>query len=176
MFGYAAFAQPAFAALGSYNYALSIIEAFTAGDIQVGGFFVTVTENISVLDLPNGGRPYSVSITEPQSIADAAVGLANYVGVVSESILSEYDAEAVVATFVTFITEALTVNNTQSAILQFGGFVTEGIGINDINQVAAAFNKAQTENINLLDSPIGFAWVKIDNTEGTQWVLIDNRQ
>jgi len=58
----------------------------------------------------------------------------------------------------------------------FVSIVAENGDVADIDQVAATFRYLVVENINLGDAPLGFAWVKIDNTEGTQWVLIDNRQ
>jgi hypothetical protein len=139
MFGYAAYAQPAYAALGGVY------------------FVVTLTENIAVVDTEAALRTQFASILE--------------------SIISETDAEAVVATFVTFITEAM-----QAADINIGNAyypnitISEGITAADINNIAATFRYAVSENIDFRDAPIGFAWVKIDNTEGTQWVLIDNRQ
>lgn len=120
MFGYAAFAQPAFAALAG------------------------------------GANVYAVSITE--------------------AILSEADSEAVSATFIAFIAEALAVADTPSSSLNSGVFVVENINTAAYGVGTKIFNAAITEPINLLDAPIGFAWVKIDNTEGTTWTLIDNRQ
>jgi hypothetical protein len=52
----------------------------------------------------------------------------------------------------------------------------ENINLADSPFGAGTFVKSATENINLLEAPLGFAWVKIDNTESTQWVLVDNRQ
>ena len=158
MFGYAAFAQPAFAALGGSFYVLSITEA------------------INVLAATNGGRPYADTVIEAFTAGDLPSVVALFSSVVSEAILSDYDAEAVIATFITFITEALSVANAQTALVSFVSGATENINLADINQVAATFRYSTTENINLLDVPLGAAWVKIDNTEGTTWTLIDNRQ
>ena len=54
--------------------------------------------------------------------------------------------------------------------------VVENITLNDPVNALATFYVADTENITLGEAPLGFAWVKIDNTESTQWVLVDNRQ
>jgi len=158
MFGYAAFAQPAFAALAPVAYSSSI------------------TEVLSLLDIATGGKAYADATIEAFTVRDLESVVAAFVSVVSESILAEYDAEAVVATFITSITEAIRASESSSVVLNFVAKTIENVSLADINQVAVTFNKAQTENVNLLDTPIGFAWVKIDNTESTQWVLIDNRQ
>lgn len=140
MFGYAAYAQPAYAALGGVY------------------FVVTLTENIAVADTEAALRTQFASILE--------------------SIISETDAEAVVATFVTFITESLAAADINVGAAYYPNIsISEGITAADINNIAATFRYNTIENITFPpDAPIGFAWVKIDNTEGTQWVLIDNRQ
>jgi hypothetical protein len=54
--------------------------------------------------------------------------------------------------------------------------VAENISAADFLFVTTQFNSVVQENINLADAPLGFAWIKIDNTEGTTWTLVDNRQ
>lgn len=158
MFGYAGFAQPAFAALAPVAYTSSI------------------TEVIILLDSVTGGRAYSAAITEAFTAGDLESVVALFAGAVSEAILSDYDAEAVVATFIAFITENFGVADVKTAVGAFAGTVAENMVLTAYNNVIATQNVSTVENINLLDAPIGFAWVKIDNTEGTTWTLVDNRQ
>jgi hypothetical protein len=54
--------------------------------------------------------------------------------------------------------------------------VVENVSVLDAALGFGTYAKAAIEPLNLLDAPIGFAWVKIDNTEGTTWALVDNRQ
>ena len=198
MFGYAAFAQPAFAALGSSIYVVSISEGATLADLSLGqatfntvlieaftgtdsssvitSFIGQALEPITSTDSSTVVKTQFAVINEPQSIADAALGIANFVGFISESILSEADSEAVVATFITYITEAFVAADTPSTTINMLVTVSENVTLQDINDVVATFRYSAVENINLTDAPLGFAWVKIDNTESTQWVLIDNRQ
>ena len=140
MFGYAAYAQPAYAALGSAY------------------FVVSLTEGITVADFEDSLRTQFASVLE--------------------GIISETDSEAVVASFVAFITESLQAADINVGTAYYPNIsISEGITANDINNIAATFRYSVTEPITLnAETPIGFAWVKIDNTEGTQWVLIDNRQ
>lgn len=198
MFGYAAFAQPAYAALGSSIYVVSIsegatladsslglatfntvlIEAFTSADSSsvVTSFVGNVVENSGFLDAAIPLRTQFAVINEPQSIADAALGIANFIGSLSESILVVTDSEVVVATFITYITEAFAAADTPSTTINMVVTTSENVTLQDVNNVAATFRYSAIENINLVDAPIGFAWVKINNTEGTTWTLIDNRQ
>ena len=140
MFGYAAFAQPAYAALGG-SY-----------------FVVSLSEGITVADIEDAVRTQFASVIE--------------------QIIAETDSEAVVASFVAFITESMQIADINVGAAYYPNIsISEGITANDINAIAATFRYSVTEPITLnAETPIGFAWVKIDNTEGTQWVLIDNRQ
>ena len=81
------------------------------------------------------------------------------------------------ASYYVNVLEVLTsADNTNTAKIIFGN-VTENLNLTDLPvALTAIFNTFITENINFLETPIGFAWVKIDNTEGTQWVLINNTQ
>lgn len=54
--------------------------------------------------------------------------------------------------------------------------LAESISFGTYSACYGSFVKVVSEPISLLEVPIGFAWVKIDNTEGTTWTLIDNRQ
>lgn len=117
MFGYAAFAQPSFAALSGSIYAVTISEGATLADLNLGQ-----------------------------------------------------------ATFNTVLIEAFTSTDSSSVITNFVGLAIEPITSADSNTVVRTQFAVINEPVNLLDAPIGFAWVKIDNTESTQWVLVDNRQ
>ena len=124
-----------------------------------------------------GGSYFVVTLSEDITVLDTAAALRTQFASVLEGIISETDSEAVVATFVTFITETLQAADINVGTAYYPNVsISEGITAADINEVAATFVKSATENINFTDAPIGFAWVKIDNTESTQWVLIDNRQ
>lgn len=140
MFGYAAFAQPSYAALGG-SY-----------------FVVTLSEDIAVADFESALRTQFATI--------------------SEAITSAVEAEAVVASFVAFITEAMQVADINVGIATYTtSAVTEAVNISDINDVVATFRYSVTEQIMMdRDAYLVFYWVKINNSESTDWVLIDNRQ
>jgi hypothetical protein len=81
------------------------------------------------------------------------------------------------ASYYVNISEALTSADNVNALRTAFGNITENLNSADLPvALTAIFNTFITENINFLETPIGFAWVKIDNTEGTQWVLINNTQ
>jgi hypothetical protein len=138
MFGYASFAQPTFAGLGSSNYVLSISEDFSIAD------------NESVL------KTLFASISEP--------------------ILSDYDAEVVIATFFAYITENLNPADASTALASFTSEIIESVVYKDSESSIKTQYATGVENINLAEAPIGFAWIKINDSQTTQWVLIDNRQ
>jgi archaellum component FlaG (FlaF/FlaG flagellin family) len=117
MFGYASFATPTFADLGSQLY---------IGD---------ALENVT--------------------LADSSTGFGTFVSVILESITNA-DSITVLVSFVSSATE-----NT--------GYADSAISL---RTQFAVINEPQS----IADAPLGFAWIKIDNTESTQWVLIDNRQ
>ena len=158
MFGYAAFAQPAFAALAPVAYSSAIVETLSLLDSSIGGFLL------------------SSSITEAFTAGDLESVVGLFASAVSEGILADYDAEVVVATFITYITENFNVTDIETVVSTFAGTVAENMVLAAYNNVITIQNVSTVENINLIAVPIGFAWVKIDNTESTQWVLIDNRQ
>ena len=54
--------------------------------------------------------------------------------------------------------------------------VIEAVTIADINDVIATFRYSVTEPMTVEDARLVAAWLKINNTESTDWVLIDNRQ
>jgi hypothetical protein len=117
MFGYAGFAQPAFAALGKPFYLLSVSESIVAADLNT-----------------------------------------------------------VLTAFVVVKTESITIANAQTASVSFVSSASEALTATDIITTLRTAYGVVIEEQNIADAPIGFAWVKIDNTEGTTWTLIDNRQ
>jgi len=198
MFGYSSFATPTFADLGSQLYIGDALENFTAADssTKLATFFAViaepitnadsssalaifvslVSENAGYADAPTVIKTMYVDITEPQTITNAATVIANFVASRTEGITAADNAQGIFAFFAA-ITEALTVANAQTATVYYvNNAVIEALNVADIDQVAATFRPSAIENITLGDAPLGFAWVKIDNTESTQWVLVDNRQ
>jgi ribosomal silencing factor RsfS len=176
MFGYAAFAQPTFAGLGSSNFVLFITEGFASGDSVVGGYALNITENIEVLDFTPGGFAYISEITEAFTTGDLESVAALFARAVFENILFNEAEKAVVATFITFITEALQAADTPTGAASFVSVVTENVNLADIESPLRTQYALLVEPLAINVEQNGFAWVKIDNTESTQWVLIDNRQ
>lgn len=138
MFGYAAYGQASYAALGS-SY-----------------FIATLSEDITVADVESVLRTQAASISEGILPAEVSSSLFAVVANIIEA-LQTTDASTAVATF-----------NSSNVI--------ETLSIDDTGGVVRTQYAISTEPISLTDAPIGFAWVKIDNTESTQWVLVDNRQ
>jgi len=157
--------------------AVAITEALTVANAQTAilVFVANINENINLADFSLGNTTQNVSINEPQTIQDAATVIANFSASRTEVITANDNVQGIFAFFAA-ITEALTVANAQTAILVFVANINENINLADFSLGNTTQYPVITENINLLDAPIGFAWVKIDNTESTQWVLIDNRQ
>jgi len=75
-----------------------------------------------------------------------------YTGDISESIISETDAEVVVATFITVISEAISAMADIPAYTALGS-VTENLTANDVNAGLANFVSSISESINPADVP-----------------------
>ena len=167
------------------------------GIFFVNGFAGSVTESTTLSDSTNTAASFVSAITEP-ILAEIDIGslIATFSAAITEPILAEIDIGSLIATFSSAITETLAYADLDTAIriqisnileslsladaklvqAAFNGVSIENITVQEVFSVISTYNKSQVENIGLGDAPIGFAWVKIDNTESTQWVLIDNRQ
>jgi len=123
-----------------------------------------------------GGAYYFTAISEDVSLADNESVLKTLFASISENIISDYDAEVVIATFFTYITESLGVADASTVLTSFVSAINETITCNDSESVIKTQYATGVENINFIDAPLGFAWIKINDSQTTQWVLIDNRQ
>ena len=105
----------------------------------------------------------------------ATLGTSAYSVAVLE-VFSAGDVETVITAFKSVILENLTNADISLCGSVYPVLITESQSFGDLSLSGYIYNASSTENINLLAAPAGFAWVKIDNTESTTWVLIDNRQ
>ena len=138
MFGYAAFAQPTFAGLGSNQFSVNISEAITYADVQ----------------------------------SSLRTTFAN----ISESIISDIDIDAIIATFSASISESLTASDSSNVNANFISAILENFKTGDIPSAIKIHNSFQKEGITINDKLLGAAWIKIDDSQPTNWVIIDNRQ
>jgi len=68
------------------------------------------------------------------------------------------------------------VANAQIMIAAFVGAIVENLSLNDQKTLIANFVSSASERITLDSLPIGWGWIRIDDSETTEWVLIDNSQ
>ena len=90
--------------------------------------------------------------------------------------LSAADSSTTSASFASLITEALTPADSAVCGLAFSTAILESLTVQDIEQAIRQTNAISVENISITDILLAAAWVKINNTESTNWELIDNRQ
>jgi hypothetical protein len=121
------------------------------------------------------GALYVVDVLEGFNVSSVEDGLRTSFGDVLEVLVSGDSSSSVFAASVSIV-EALVASESITSIGSFVGNVSENINSRDLAPALRTQFALQAENINLLETPLGFAWIKIDNTESTQWVLIDNRQ
>jgi hypothetical protein len=155
----------------------AIIETLTALETNnaIASLLSSISENINVNDAEVLIATFTSAITESTTLTDNVSVITAFVSSLFET-LSIAELETIKQMCNSNITESLSFADTQAALIVFVKSIIESIALADTALGPASYANTATENINLLDAPIGFAWVKIDNTEGTQWVLIDNRQ
>ena len=82
----------------------------------------------------------------------AAIGVV-YTGSISESIIAETDSEVVVATFITAITEAITLAD--SIIGGYSVAITENLNPIDLSSAGQAFNETILETLTVFENSLG---------------------
>ena len=90
------------------------------------------------------------------------------------SVIAETDSEVVVATFITAITEAITLAD--SIIGGYSVAITENLNPIDKETVIASFNSIIKESFSINDSSFPRGWFIIDDSQSITWVTIDNSQ
>jgi len=136
----------------------------------------SITEAVTYADALSSIKTTFANISEGVTSADSLAAGLYYVASIIESVLTETDSESVIVTFVTSISEAMTVADAQTAITIFNSSILENINPTDVPTVKATFAKSQNEPITASDVLLAAAWIKINDTQITNWTLIDNRQ
>ena len=109
-------------------------------------------------------------------VEDSADIAATFAASVLEVIISKTSSQAVVATFITYISEAMSLEDAQTVNAAYNNDVTENISIQDTSSGPVIFAVSNIENITVADLLLVAAWIRINTDETTDWVLIDNRQ
>jgi hypothetical protein len=178
MFGYAAFAQSPYASLGSTRYAVALTEAFTSGDSQslTAAFVSAITEALTSADVNVGIKIHNSAITEAITLAELESVVAAFVSAISEPLSVNNTQDGIIVIVVGLI-ENLGILDSPTAVATFVDiFVTETLSLNDNNVGIGNFASSVAEPIIVDSLPIGWGWIRIDDSETTEWVLIDNRQ
>lgn len=156
----------------------------------VGRNSVNVSNNTNVYF----ANAYNISVSEPTTVLDSAVRITPVS--ITELITSVADIEDTSITFSKTVTENLIAYDASTTLASFvanasesttlveypiGGDVylinaIEALALNDAEIGVKIHNASTDEPISVLYVTECFGWGTIDNTESTQWVLIDNRQ
>jgi hypothetical protein len=135
-----------------------------------------VSETTTILDVPTEIFPVFVYVTE--SITDLT-DIESTVLIFSKSVTEDlvvYDASTTAASFVANASESATLVDYPVGGGIYPTSATENLALNDTEIGVKIHNASTDEPINVLYVTECFGWGTIDNTESTQWVLIDNRQ
>jgi hypothetical protein len=153
-------------------------ETIASADSLLAGtaFVSSILENLVVSDSPAVLKTFNVSISEPQTIQDAANVIAAFISNISESTTIQESIIGVAAKIITDVTEAILVSNAQTAVVSFVSNINEGIIVADNEATTKTQYAIVVEPLTLNTEQNIFAWVKIENIQSTQWILIDNRQ
>jgi hypothetical protein len=135
---------------------------------------ISVSEPITVIDSTTQITP--VSITELiSSVTDIRAVAAAFLPSVFENLVV-YDASTTVASFVSSVSEPATLVDSVTSTGLYPTSMVENLALNDAEIGVKIHNASTDEPISVLYVTECFGWGTIDNTESTQWVLIDNRQ
>jgi hypothetical protein len=173
---------------------LSIIAAFIASNTEIltlndisgrsGIYPQTVFENINInlvsnpqaaafSGLPFGGSAFGGLFDSFLSTENASV-VKSTIASITEN-LSFQDAPSL-NVFFRAVSEAMSMGDAQTVVQFFAALITENIAVQDVNQVQKITGATQIENITVADVLLAAAWIKINDTQSTDWTLIDNRQ
>ena len=123
-----------------------------------------------------GGNNYVVNILEALTLADSETAIRTQFASIIEPIFSDIDVDAVIATFSASISESLTASDSSNVNANFISAILENFKTGDIPSAIKIHNSFQKEGITINDKLLGAAWIKIDDSQPTNWVIIDNRQ
>jgi len=133
-----------------------------------------VSEATTLLDSTTQITPVSI-IELITSIADTSSTVAAFSPSVAEDLVV-YDASTTIASFVSSASEPTTLVDYLVGNGVYPINAVETLALNDVETSVKIHNASTEEPISVLYVTDRFGWGTIDNTESTDWVLIDNRQ
>jgi hypothetical protein len=161
MFGYAAFAQSPFAALGNSAYADSVIEAMILADSNIGvrGVVTDITE--AIIAFIDSERSATVNFQgvalEAITVADSSTRIYGTLAEITENVTFADSENAIKGMFDTVVEP--------TTMLDFASYIGWFI-INDNQTITwSAANNSQT-----------VTWQNIGNDQTPNWVVINNTQ
>ena len=137
------------------NFFGSVTEAITMADssTQASTFRQSITENLNPASAQTASAQFSVSRTEPVTIADTSV---------------QYFAALDV------ITEPITMDD--FVVFNYFLSIVESLSLADLISLQAQFQVAVAENINMADNTAVSGWIKIIDDQIANWALVSNTE
>ena len=137
------------------NFFGSVTEAITMADssTQASTFRQSITENLNPASAQTASAQFSVSRTEPVTIADTSV---------------QYFAALDV------ITEPITMDD--FVVFNYFLSIVESLDLADLISLQAQFQVAVAENINMADNTAVSGWIKIIDDQIANWALVSNTE
>lgn len=180
------------------NYGLLLSENSNLADalsFNPAQYINTITENSSIADVLNGIFSLIMLRTEDVQMADSSTQGSTFGQAIAENIILG-DLSSQLSTFIVARTEGMTAADvlamvrgsfftvTENANIaelrtitaQFAAAVAENINMADSSTQVSTFKQAITENMYLLADPIARGWIKINDNQTPNWVIINNQQ
>ena len=80
------------------------------------------------------------------------------------------------AQYAVSVFEAISYADSETAVKTFICAISESLNTADLETVIKIYNSSIAENINLSEKLLGAAWIQINDSQSSNWVIIDNRQ
>jgi len=176
------------------SFVSAITEANTMGESPAFTWNLNASESTTVADSATGFGIFAYAVFEGINSSDSSIVAQSFPVTIIEAISSLLETPAGIANFAGSVSEGNTV-----ASVQIGGYsfvITENISPADNKTVVAAFVSTANENVNTADTPTSIAsfvssqleslaindvpiatgWVKINDNQTPNWVVVNNSQ
>jgi hypothetical protein len=139
------------------------------------GVYPSISENSSIDDSSSQNSVVRQNITENLILNDSNAQQSAYQTNPIENI-NVNDILLIIRNSFLSVTENANIAEVDIITAQFANAIVESLASSDFSSQRSTFSNAITENMYLLADPIARGWIKINDNQITDWVLINNTQ
>jgi hypothetical protein len=160
-----------------FNYYETVAETNDDGDLVVGQFnaYPTTNELFISTDTPTSNAVFLGNLAETSTATDTIIVSAAFAGSTSES-FTNTDAYSGLATFRTSVTETYLIQDTPTATANFVSSVAEIGTYTDTLSATVTYNVFINDALVLADTIYVTGWIKINDSQNPNWVVVNNTQ